>query len=1034
MAIKKALFKKSSHSAQKEFTDRKEPQEIFIDALEDLENRDYSVLNFYGIGGIGKSALIKHFQQKHCEGNKDIVYGSVNFQDPQSRSLAKTLTAIKESLAKYKIDFYTFELAYTIFWSKKNPESEYKKKNFPFIEEGGLVASALEFVNESAGMTGSLAIGLLNYLSDKTQKISLDEEIKKNLSEFESKDSFDQENDLPWFFGRDLDDFRMKCPDKKIVIFIDTYEALWGKDRCDANEITTDEWVRSLIAELPKVLFVICGRDILKWEKIDADWVDILENRQHILGDLSQEDSQYFLDSCEIKDVEIQQNIYYSSKGVPFYLDLCVDTYHEIKNKNKVVYKKDFQSLDPKHEATVFERFMRYLDHYEQETLYVLAIPRFYTAELFKLLIKEFDTKYPSTAMDRINSFSFVSEIGGKFYIHNLLRESLSKAREQRDKLNYQVNEYLFEFYNKKIKDISTSTITDKEIIALNEASYHLQQFNKKKYLDWALSIVPIFEEACVYKEAIIIYEEAIKICEHILGEKTPDCAEYMDRLGRIYLSLDKFDDAERQFKLSLEIRERFFGKNHIELIKSLTNFMNLYTRKGDSYEFFLIETRIREINETIEEGSNIKLYGEKIYYAKIDIENIEDQANAELHFKRFSSAQKLFEEMLSSSEKALGSESFETRSALLGLAYSYEGQNKYDIAEPLHHRVISISEKTLDHIGTARALINLIKNYLIQKKYKNSLDLYPKVISIIKKISSTSDLKTLEACHDLMQDLSKAKKNHEVQSGILSTEFDSINQLITVIQKKISNSEKQDPEVLESKVFLLPFVGKYDEAKLIYQQILKIKEGELPPGSIDLVKYLNDLAYVYRKQGEFEKAKVLYQRSIKILVKVRGKKHPDLVKQLRLLARVYLNQENFKKAESLYLGCKKIIENKLGTKHSYFTCILGDLARLYFKLGQYSKSEALYLQSLKILEEIYGNNNTNLSSTLIELTKLYQSQKKYDEAEQVINHSLGLSFDYVLDIIETLERLKELYLCQGKNDYAEFLDQYITEKFPSPP
>ncbi len=52
---------------------------------------------------------------------------------------------------------------------------------------------------------------------------------------------------------------------KEIVIFLDTYEALWGKvNRRQSNHLTEDKWLRdSLLAGLKKVLFVICGREKL---------------------------------------------------------------------------------------------------------------------------------------------------------------------------------------------------------------------------------------------------------------------------------------------------------------------------------------------------------------------------------------------------------------------------------------------------------------------------------------------------------------------------------------------------------------------------------------------------------------------------------------------------------------------------------------------------------------------------------------------------------------------------------------------------
>src|SRR5690625_6629727 len=103
--------------------------------------------------------------------------------------------------------------------------------------------------------------------------------------------------------------------EKKLVIFFDTYEALWDGKKQDGQFFQQDEWIRELIAQLPEVFWVILGREKLKWSVINKDWSKYTE--QHLIGKLSAEDCRVFLQSCGVIDNEIQDVIVESSLGLP---------------------------------------------------------------------------------------------------------------------------------------------------------------------------------------------------------------------------------------------------------------------------------------------------------------------------------------------------------------------------------------------------------------------------------------------------------------------------------------------------------------------------------------------------------------------------------------------------------------------------------------------------------------------------------------------------------------------------------------------
>ncbi|MCK5905634.1 MAG: ATP-binding protein, partial [Gammaproteobacteria bacterium] len=252
--------------SQRMFTDRDEPQALFQQALTEVNNRDHSILCFYGVGGIGKSRLITHLKEQHLDEDDNCLYSSVDFDNVKYQKPHQALSRLVQNFKNqpFKIPFPSFTLAYLIYWEKAYPDVEIKKSSLPFLEEGGVIADGLAVVTENTGAIGSIALRVLEYSFKKKQQYTFDENIKANLQALTSLDSEEEiEQHLHQFFAYDIQRYKEKHPSRKIVLFLDTYEALW-KDTGykQHNQLTQDAWIRNgLVSSTKEVLFVICGRE-----------------------------------------------------------------------------------------------------------------------------------------------------------------------------------------------------------------------------------------------------------------------------------------------------------------------------------------------------------------------------------------------------------------------------------------------------------------------------------------------------------------------------------------------------------------------------------------------------------------------------------------------------------------------------------------------------------------------------------------------------------------------------------------------------
>lgn len=470
--------------ASKQFTDREFPREVFskhIDELITNENqaeKDYHVIVYYGVGGIGKSSLQKQLKKELLDKKENALYTYADFIDSTFHFPARALLELVKNIkCSSKIVFSHFDVAYSIYFSKKNPDFVFNDKKLPFGDEANIIASILSTI-DGFGIAGAVT-GIVSKVYDKFKKIGLKKEAKENLIELENLSAKDIEDRLSAFFAYDLKIAIERSRIPVSAIFLDTYEALWTESKNEATKYYTDTWVRDLVARLPGVLFVICGREYIDWEKCDSEWKNYLD--QYLLDCLVARDAESFLVQCGIEEKEIRDKIIAASSGHPYHLDLSVDTYYEIKNRGDIPIIDKFGS----NKRDILDRFLKYLDNEEIETLKLIAIPRFYNEEIFKFLLSKINTGYPITKINDFNNFSFVSnEEKVKYFIHSLMREGLLHYIDE--SMIKEVNYLMASFYDEKLD--RNDCFQDEFNIYLSENIYHYKKYlEKNKFSTWLI-------------------------------------------------------------------------------------------------------------------------------------------------------------------------------------------------------------------------------------------------------------------------------------------------------------------------------------------------------------------------------------------------------------------------------------------------------------------------------------------------------------------------------------------------------------------
>ncbi|AKB58701.1 hypothetical protein MSBR2_2185 [Methanosarcina barkeri 227] len=844
------------------FVDRKEFIEAFENTFQNIGQKNYSILVYYGVAGIGKTSLRKKLPtllEKHNKSNQPtrVIWTSIDFATEQYRQPYKFFEILSSQLhQKYGIKFNSFDIALATYLKKINPHSPLVKENY---SKDSIVRDVLDICDEFVPVNLIPNVySLAKSLPERYQKWALKrkEDISK-LPDFEPTEIYER---LPVYLAHDLADY-LQNTSESAVIFIDTYEALWEKERDKGSFNSRDEWFRKLIENIQKsCLWVICGKESLRWEEVDEDWKNYLDQRK--IGKLPEKDALDLLKQCGIIEKDIQNILIESSEGVPYYLELSIDIYRKIKQKEQPT-PRNFAKVP----EGIFCRFAKYLDREEKETLKVLSVPRYWNRELFKILIEKFNTGYPATSFSELHRFSFMDvDEEGKCSMHQLMRKSLQDYQDP--DLKKEVHNFMLDFYSNQLKDLDIKAITQENENALTEAFYHAKEsLEAEKLCEWFISVSDPFYRAALWQLITPMYEEILRILEAELGPQHPNVATTLNNLALLYKSTGEYEKALPLFQMALAIREKILDPQNPDIASTLNDLAELYRMMGRYDKAFPLYQKIFDIYEQMLSPQNPEV-----------AMALNDLALLYSEMGNYDKALSLYQRTLEIVEKVMGSQHQYVATVLDNLALLYSQMGCYDKALPLYQRALDINEKVLgpQHPDIATILNNLAGLYHYMGEYEKSLQLYQRTLEIIEKSQGS-------------------------QHPYFATTLNNIGGLYASMEN-------------------------YERSLQHYQRALDIREKVLGSQHPNVATTLNNIGLLYNNVGYYEKSLPFYQRALKILEDSLGPEHPEVAATLNNLAIFYSNIGKYEEALPLFERAVDIIEKKLGLNHPYFVQSMSNL------------------------------------------------------------------------------------------------------------
>jgi CHAT domain-containing protein/tetratricopeptide (TPR) repeat protein len=358
---------------------------------------------------------------------------------------------------------------------------------------------------------------------------------------------------------------------------------------------------------------------------------------------------------------------------------------------------------------------------------------------------------------------------------------------------------------------------------------------------------------------------------KELLGERDPRFAKIVHLMGMIYHSLGDFDEAERLYLQSTEIRKQVYGERHPSYAYDLNDLAVLYANMGDLDR---TEQMLRQAADIWKAAAGDKQEDYALYtWYQAGEEASENYAiclaslgNMYQERGDYVRAEPLYREAMEESVKAHGEWSLPYRHSAGRMAQLYMEMGDYERAGPLLRRVLEIQSVWLGNwtIDYASAL-DALGDYLVATGEGPMAEpLFEEAAEVVKKVVGDK---------------------HARYAG----------ELLRLAQ------------VHQSK-------GDLDGALTRAQEALAIRKVTRGPRSAEYGSAQANLGSIYVDQGDLAKAKEAWSEALEISKQIDGEHHPTYAARLNSLAQIYEATGDSQGAGDMYRQAVAIVSEMLET------------------------------------------------------------------------------------------------------------------------
>lgn len=718
--MKARTIRSVSQSAENIFTDREEPRHAFWAAYDRVAGESGSVeaVSYYGVGGIGKTSLLFQLLReiKDRAPKSPKVYYSF---DLSGRDKDECLYFLAESLAQQcaGMQFPLFATALLRLNQLAGRDmSDLEKKlesSFVNSDEASLAVDILSVIVPNFGvakLAGRAGLKLF-----QTLKSNIDQTLGKEASVYrEIKESSAAEltGNLQKYFCMDAVSYLEK-QSPPAVIMLDGYEVMSNTlARGDLAEVE-DSWIwgeNGLMWSLPNVLWVVAGRNRLTWDQYDKEIRDSLE--QHLLGNISEKDTEGFLRLSGVKEETLYGFLYELTEGTPVYLDMCVNTYRQLKAARGERYTPTIEDFGDT-PASLAERFLRGMNSDHQRMVKLIScLPANWPEDMALETAQLAGYGGSRGPFDDICKLSLVEKNGRFSKLHSTLRATIRRfmSDEERSRMDNAVLRVLLrrmvdpEFHaEREDYAVWATELMDREDNALEIGEQEIRKIitAADAYID--LGNYRAFRE---YVERVSGY-----VRDHNCGEAARAVCRYHE--SRVLIRLGRYQDALNAVREATEFYLKNYGTEHADSLDCLGVYANCCYQLSNFEKALELTKMVYEARLRINGSDHEKTLG-----------CLNNMAIYSVMLGNYRNAAELMEHAYASMCNILGEDAPNTILCLNNLAAVYDQLGDHKKSTEIMEKVYDAQLRTLgaDHPDILVSVFNLAVGYGALGDHKKAL------------------------------------------------------------------------------------------------------------------------------------------------------------------------------------------------------------------------------------------------------------------------------------------------------------------------
>lgn len=345
--------------------------------------------------------------------------------------------------------------------------------------------------------------------------------------------------------------------------------------------------------------------------------------------------------------------------------------------------------------------------------------------------------------------------------------------------------------------------------------------------------------------------------------------AQLMVSMGRVYISLGLFTQAQSLLEKAVAIRQHLFGLRNRATLEALDVLAWVLTEEGKYQDAAKIEEQIFPIRK--------QLFGPE------DPDTLSSGLNLASDLSglgRMEDSVKLDREMIAI-RRRLKPEDKDTLIEMSNLAVTLDDLGRHREAEQIYKEVLPILDRTLgpEHPYTIKVRSNLANTYDEQGRIAEAETMTRALLEVRRRVLGPEHLDTLTNQGDVATLLYEQKRYAEAEK---------LHREVLAAEQRVGGREHyRTLATMNNLANDLIALGRYREAEQLIRQTLEIQRMTLGPEQPDTLLSASTLATVLRKDGRYDEAEKLTRETLPVQQKVLGESHPNCASSIYNLAAI---------------------------------------------------------------------------------------------------------------------------------------------------